>query len=552
MGCTLGVQAASYREDRRKGDLIPMACEIKCAVRRGITLVDVYGKYGTMVKLMTLFMRSYIYAKFDKQTERLRGLTPPPEAPRMGGVESPRGGNMETSSAPPLRGATGGGASPAFTVHGRSNLAPSGSSPAGLTTSQGPGPPSGPGTQPQSQASAPAAAQQASPQRGQEQGQAQGPAQPPPRHQGTTSSLPSAGPSGNLGPSSQPPQPVSQALARTSAPHLASMGGQQLLIGPVTSQMVRANTHERIQAITYVPPMHGAMEHHVCIWWSTDKMLEFYSGAMQSTTGFRQDKSNYVTALGVDDRGNVWTGNVKGLISVRPKLQWETVLEERAFGAQVRSIAFDAVGRAWIGDAAGRVKVFAYEQAPGRLSTVAKLQRSAKLVAKMKTSICDAPRGLFGKRANPAAVIGNTAFAIGNAVAAGVAGLREGASGPAGGRMDLIPASMSGDNHAVAGSESQVLVQGAGAAGGTGGAAAVGTGAAAAVGPGATLDGPVRCIFLRGARGWTSGGRNSTWLLLWDANTFQVGGWGGGRGVRVAWQASRAHVGPDGVQGRAG
>lgn len=531
VGCTLGVQAASYREDRRKGDLIPMACEIKCAVRRGITLVDVYGKYGTMVKLMTLFMRSYIYAKFDKQTERLRGLTAPPEAPRMGGVESPRGGNMETSSAPPLRGTTGGGASPAFTVHGRSNLGPSASGPAGITTGQGPGPPSGPGTQPQSPTPTPTTAQQASPQRGQEQGQgqgqAQGPPQPAPQHQGTTSSLPSAGPSGNLGPATQPPQPVSQALTRTSAPHLASMGGQQLLIGPLTSQMVRAHTHERIQAIAYVPPAHGAMEHHVCIWWSTDKMLEFYSGAMQSTTGFRQDKSNYVTALGVDDRGNVWTGNVKGLISVRPKLQWENVLEERAFGAQVRSIAFDAVGRAWIGDAAGRVKVFAYEQAPGRLSTVAKLQRSPKLVAKMKTSMCDAPRGLFGKRANPAAVIGNTAFAIGNAVAAGVAGLRDGASGPVGGRMDLIPASMSGDNHAVVGSESQVQAQGAGTAAG-------GAGAAAAVGPGATLDGPVRCIFLRGARGWTSGGRNSTWLLLWDANTFQVGTgaeWGRARGL---------------------
>lgn len=38
----------------------------QACVRRGLTLVDVYGGYSTIVKVATLMMRKSIYAKFDK------------------------------------------------------------------------------------------------------------------------------------------------------------------------------------------------------------------------------------------------------------------------------------------------------------------------------------------------------------------------------------------------------------------------------------------------------------------------------------------------------
>lgn len=51
-------------------------------------------------------------------------------------------------------------------------------------------------------------------------------------------------------------------------------------------------------------------------------MIEFYSEATQSTTGFQIEKQSMtVTALGIDDEGNVWTGHAKGLIRVRRKAQ---------------------------------------------------------------------------------------------------------------------------------------------------------------------------------------------------------------------------------------
>jgi hypothetical protein len=48
------------------------------------------------------------------------------------------------------------------------------------------------------------------------------------------------------------------------------------------------------------------------------------------------------------------------------------------------------------------------------------------------------------------------------------------------------------------------------------------------------MEGPVRCIFVRGGRAWTSGGKNTGWLQMWDSTRLQVG-----RGGRL-WPCSAA------------
>jgi hypothetical protein len=41
-------------------------------------------------------------------------------------------------------------------------------------------------------------------------------------------------------------------------------------------------------------------------------MLHFYTAAGQSTTDFQVDKeAGVVTAIGIDDTGNIWTGHLK-------------------------------------------------------------------------------------------------------------------------------------------------------------------------------------------------------------------------------------------------
>lgn len=76
--------------------------------------------------------------------------------------------------------------------------------------------------------------------------------------------------------------------------------------------------------------------------------------------GFQIEKTSLnVTAIGVDEAGNVWTGHAKGLVRVRPRQQWEFFWEDKmAFAPNaVKAIAFDEEGRAWVGDDAGRIKV---------------------------------------------------------------------------------------------------------------------------------------------------------------------------------------------------
>jgi hypothetical protein len=57
---------AVYSGNKAGDDLFLAVSEIKASVRRGLTLVDVYGSYSTLAKVATLVMRKNINAKYDK------------------------------------------------------------------------------------------------------------------------------------------------------------------------------------------------------------------------------------------------------------------------------------------------------------------------------------------------------------------------------------------------------------------------------------------------------------------------------------------------------
>ncbi|GIL75439.1 hypothetical protein Vretifemale_5158 [Volvox reticuliferus] len=427
-------------------DLIGIACDITCAAKRGITLVDVYGKYSTMVKIMTIFLRSYIHSKFEKQTELLKKLNP----------------------SIPVQ--------------------------ASVHRSQMPLPPV-PAAQPQQHTSSTASVQ-STPSANTVGG-------------GPLSVIPEA--HSQLGRSSVGMAPTSQAVAPPVIPQAPVVAPQPpASTQPLVGKMLQCNRHEKVLAMTYVPAAQVQASEYMCIWWSVGQRMEFYSEATQSTTVFQEASS--VTALGIDDSGSVWTGHSKGQVRVRYKQQWERTVEGKAFTTAVRAIAFDDLGRAWTGDESGRMKVMAYEPQGGQLAIVASLQRSPALWAKMKVT----PGNLFGKRhcnsgtsnqASAAAVFAAataTAVTVANSVAAAAVAAATTATG-----HDNSPGGA-----------------------GTMGVAAVATAATTSSGgnnghsgynstPPGTMEGPVRCIFVRGDRAWASGGRSYAWLQLWDTDTLQ-------------------------------
>ncbi|GLI61954.1 hypothetical protein VaNZ11_004517 [Volvox africanus] len=430
-------------------DLIGIACDITCAAKRGITLVDVYGKYSTMVKVMTIFLRSYIHSKFEKQTELLKKLNP--------SVQVQASAHRPQVPLPPV----------------------------------------------------PAAQSQ--------------------QHTSSTASVQSNTSANTVGgaPLSVIPEVVTQlgrSSAGTAAPSQAAAPPavpQSLAVAPPTPQppaatqplvgkMLQCNRHEKVLAMTYVPAAQVQASEYMCIWWSVGQRMEFYSEATQSTTVF-QEASN-VTALGIDEAGSVWTGHAKGQVRVRYKQQWERTMEDKVFTTAVRAIAFDDLGRAWAGDESGRIKVMAYDPQGGQLATVAALQRSPTFGPKTKV----ASGNLFSKRhcnsgtsgqASAAAVFAAataTAVTVANSVAAAAVAAATTATG-----RENSPG-------------------GATIAGATAVAAATTTSAGGNNGPSVhnhtppgTMEGPVRCIFVRGSRAWASGGRSYPWLQLWDTDTLQ-------------------------------
>lgn len=190
----------------------------------------------------------------------------------------------------------------------------------------------------------------------------------------------------------------------------------------------------------------------------------------------------------------------------------------------------------------------------GRLESLAVLQRSPALLAKMRGGL-EASRGLFGRRncgnANSVQIASHSSttsghssaaavFAAANAAAGAAASLASAASNAASssaGIGGMMSTSSARDSPAASGFAASGGAFSPGTGGGGGGghhhSASVPPGLGAGVGVfGVATEGPVRCIFLRGGRAWTSGGRGSTggWLQLWDAHSFQVGRTGGSAG----------------------
>ncbi|GAX75257.1 hypothetical protein CEUSTIGMA_g2702.t1 [Chlamydomonas eustigma] len=233
-------------------EMIVIACEVKVSARRGLTLVDVYGKMSGITKMATLVMRKTIYRKFDKVCDHLKTLLVSAESPPA----AVPGSNLAAADAP---------------------------------------------------------------------------------------AVPSSGNSAmNLVINSGSPSSAQQPL------------GLEL----------RAGKYDRVYGLTYVP---AAADHFIpettCVWWAAGTMLEFYSEAGQSTTAFSLDKPHLlVTALAMDIDGNLWTGHVKGLIRVRRSQQWDFIAEDEFFAScPIRCIDFDDLGRAWIGDDCGQVKVLRFD-----------------------------------------------------------------------------------------------------------------------------------------------------------------------------------------------
>lgn len=132
-----------------------------------------------------------------------------------------------------------------------------------------------------------------------------------------------------------------------------------------------------------------------------------------------------------------------------------------------------------------------YDAAAGRIEPLATLQRSPQLMSKMGRYIGDSTRSLFGKRpcTSSAATSSSLATAAAAAAAAAAAG----------------DVSVGGDSKSRHGSMMS--------------AASSAVPALSAVLP--SVDGPVRCLFIRGGRAWAClGGKSSAWLLMWDVATF--------------------------------
>ncbi|GAX75255.1 hypothetical protein CEUSTIGMA_g2700.t1 [Chlamydomonas eustigma] len=97
-------------ETKSAPELILIACEIKVSARRGLTLVDVYGRMGTFGKMVTLCARGSIYSKYDKVCDHLNTLLVISEAAILPSTAK----SMESGSSAAVAGAAA--ASPASGV----------------------------------------------------------------------------------------------------------------------------------------------------------------------------------------------------------------------------------------------------------------------------------------------------------------------------------------------------------------------------------------------------------------------------------------------------
>lgn len=172
-----------------------------------------------------------------------------------------------------------------------------------------------------------------------------------------------------------PEKPSTSAISvstarRPSNDHLGRASSSPTKAGAATSVILRQGKHDKVYSAAFVP-YNPAVFPYSCVWWSLGQQLELYSESAQCTTAFPIDGSNYmVTTVAIDELGNVWTGHAKGIVRVRRKQAWDTIMEEKFFSSAIRCISFDEAGRAWVGDEAGRLQVISLAEGVSNLELV--------------------------------------------------------------------------------------------------------------------------------------------------------------------------------------
>jgi hypothetical protein len=138
--------------------------------------------------------------------------------------------------------------------------------------------------------------------------------------------------------------------------------------GGGAGQVLKRGHHERVQSIAFAPAAVAAASGGLCVWWSSDAGVEFYSDAAQSTTSFATEGGVFLTAVAIDVAGNTWGGTSGGTLLMRRPRVWDSQAEERLFGSAVRAIAFgDDGGAVWAGDDAGCLRAARFHPDSGRI-----------------------------------------------------------------------------------------------------------------------------------------------------------------------------------------
>jgi hypothetical protein len=95
--------------------------------------------------------------------------------------------------------------------------------------------------------------------------------------------------------------------------------------------LIRSAAHDKVTGMVMVPPVvdgdaAGAAT-AACVWWAVGGKLEFFSGATQSTTSFAgtQSVKAALTAVVVDNMGNLWAGTARGSVMMRRRHNWQQV-----------------------------------------------------------------------------------------------------------------------------------------------------------------------------------------------------------------------------------
>jgi hypothetical protein len=104
--------------------------------------------------------------------------------------------------------------------------------------------------------------------------------------------------------------------------------------GSVLSVVLRSSEAGKVTCMRFV----DAQGASTCIWWAAGDRLEFYSTSTQSTTSFAPHTERAaITALAVDNVGNIWCANSKGAVMMRQQRNWEQV---RALRYMLVSLCF--------------------------------------------------------------------------------------------------------------------------------------------------------------------------------------------------------------------